>query len=61
MISLLEREEPAAERIEEQLSVVREQLTDLVRRNTMQLWLETSHRELNESGDLRIHPLYPLN
>ena len=61
VISLLEREEPAAERIEEQLSVVREQLTDLVRRNTMQLWLETSHRELNESGDLRIYPLYPLN
>ncbi len=61
VISLLEREEPAGERIEAQLSIVREQLTDLARRNTVQLWLEASQRELNESGELHIYPLYPLN
>ncbi len=61
VISLLEREEPGAELIEEQLPVVREQLTELARKSTVQLWLEARHRELNESGELRIYPLYPQN
>lgn len=61
VISLLEREEPLGELVEEQLPVVREQLLDLTRRNTLQLWLEARYRELEGSGELRIYPLYPLN
>ena len=61
VVSLLEREEPAPELIEEQLPIVREQLTDQARRGTLQLWLEASHRELSDSGELRLYPLYPLN
>ncbi len=61
VIALQTRSEPEGEFVEEQLDTVREQLTERVRANTIRVWIAGRRRELQETGDLQIYPLYPQN
>lgn len=61
VISLLERNVPEPDTVDAQVEAVLEQLTQLARANTTQIWLEDRSRALEERGQLRIYPLYPGN
>ncbi len=61
VISLLERNEPDPQAVEDRVAAMSERLTEAARDNTAQVWLEHRRRELEESGELRVYPLYPGN
>lgn len=61
VISLLERNEPDAQAVEDRVAAMSERFTEAARENTTQVWLEHRRRELEESGELRVYPLYPVN
>jgi peptidyl-prolyl cis-trans isomerase D len=60
-ISLLERNVPEPDTVDGQVEAVLEQLTQLTRANTTQIWLEDRSRALEERGQLRVYDLYPGN
>jgi hypothetical protein len=47
--------------VDGQVEAVLEQLTQLTRANTTQIWLEDRSRALEERGQLRVYDLYPGN
>lgn len=59
VVALFRRTEPDPATLEGELDAVRTQLVRLARSNTTRVWVESRQRELEETGALRVFPLYP--